>query len=105
LETLSPLAAKLKPSLQIDLTFHKGQEIDLAHQISTLEGTILVCWQHENILAIAQALKPVPLGLPSKWPGKRYNVIFRFDRAAEASTWTFQQLAPAMLADDPTDPI
>jgi hypothetical protein len=101
LETISPLAEKL--GMTVDLRFSKGQEADLATAISAIDGVVLVCWQHENIFAIASSLSPTPAGVPADWPGKRFNVIFRFDRPDAASAWSFQQLAPRMLDGDETE--
>jgi hypothetical protein len=100
-ETLTTIAAKLN-NLKIALKFEKGEEIALAAALSNLHGVSLVCWQHENILAICKALTPPPQDLPLKWPGDRFNVIFMFERAANTQDWSFQQFAPVMLAGDST---
>jgi hypothetical protein len=103
LETVSSLAAKLK--VNIDLRFAKGKEAGLANAVSTTEGVVLVCWQHEDIAAIAQALVPVVPGIPTHWPGDCFNVIFRFDRQTAAAAWTFQQIVPVMLDGDRSQPL
>jgi hypothetical protein len=98
LETISQLAAKL--GIDVDLRFAKGQEANLAAALSSMNGVTLVCWQHEDIAAIANALSPQPQGVPGKWPGDRFNVVFSFDRPDAAAAWTFQQLVPVMLKGD-----
>lgn len=98
LETISPLAAKL--AIQIDLRFAKGAEVDLAAAISEIRGVVLVCWQHEDIVAIADALSPRAHGIPKNWPADRFNVIFKLARADNASAWVFQQIVPIMLEGD-----
>jgi hypothetical protein len=103
LETISPLAAKL--GINVDLRFAKGQEADLAAAISLPDGVVLVCWQHEDIDAIAAALSPQPQGVPDGWPGDRFNVVFCFDRPDAAAPWTFQQFVPVMLEGDDSAPI
>jgi hypothetical protein len=103
LETVTPLAAKL--GIQVDLRFSKGSESDLAQSLSGIDGVALVCWQHEAILNIANALDPAPEGLPAKWPGDRFNVVFEFSRADNASAWKFQQIVPKMLDGDVTSHI
>jgi hypothetical protein len=99
LETVSPLAAKL--DIEIDVRFGKGQENDLAAAISAIEGVVLVCWQHEDILAIAKALAPNE-AIPAHWPGDCFNVVFRFDRPNSLSPWVFQQVVPDLLEADRT---
>ncbi len=103
LETVSPLAAKL--GIEIDLRFAKGEEADLAEAISAIEGVVLVCWQHEDIAAIANALTPRPQGVPQHWPGDCFNVVFKFARPDDASPWNFQQIVPVMLDGDKAEPI
>jgi len=103
LETISPLAAKL--GIKVDLHFAKGGEADLAKAISAIEGVVLVCWQHEDIAAIANALTPRPKGVPQNWPGHRFNLIFKFTRPGNASPWAFQQIVPVMLDGDTSEPL
>lgn len=103
LETVSPLAARL--AVTVDLRFTKGQEAALAVTISQVQGVVLVCWQHEDILAIAKSLNPLRQGLPAVWPGSRFNVVFQFDQADGNSRWSFRQLVPVMLDGDPANPL
>jgi hypothetical protein len=103
LETVSPLAAKL--SIEIDVRFGKGKETDLAAAISAIEGVVLVCWQHEDIVAIATALAPGEAHIPARWPGDCFNVVFRFDRPDSKSPWVFQQVVPVMLEGDRSGPL
>jgi hypothetical protein len=100
LETLTPLAAKL--GLRVNLEYSKGQEIALAEAISGIADVVLVCWQHEDIIAIANALTPTPPGLPNQWPGDRFNVLLRFDRSGPPAQWTLKQVTPVMLSGDKT---
>jgi hypothetical protein len=103
LETIWPLAAKL--GIDVDLRFAKGQETDLAATLSGMEGITLVCWQHEDIPAIANALIPPPQGAPGKWPGECFNVVFCFDRSEAGAAWTFRQFVPVMLKGDGSAPL
>jgi hypothetical protein len=49
-----------------------------------------VCWQHENIAAIASALSPRPAQFPHDWPPDRFNIVFRFVRDGGANAqWSF----------------
>ena len=102
LETISGLAAKL--GIATDLRFSKGQEAALASAISVVEGVVLVCWQHEDIATIAQALEPTAT-IPNAWPGDRFNVMLRFDRSAPDAVWAFTQIVPVMLDGDMRDPL
>ena len=84
-----PLQGKLPQGIQIQLDYGKGDEAELATAISALDGVVLVCWQHEDIATIANALIPPPLGVPSNWPKERFNVIFRFDRSGDGGNLDF----------------
>jgi broad specificity phosphatase PhoE len=97
-ETVSPLAAKL--NIDVDLSFAKDSEQALAQAISAIDGVVLVCWQHENIRDITNALTPSLPKPPTEWPKERFNVLFRFDRAEHSDPWTFQQVVPVMLDGD-----
>ena len=103
LETIYLLAVKL--GLDVDLHFAKGQEAELAAAISRIDGVTLVCWQHEDIADIANALIPKPQGIPDKWPGDCFNVVFCLERSDSASPWSFQQFVPVMLKGDRSTPI
>jgi hypothetical protein len=103
LETIWSLATKLE--IDVDLHFVKGQEADLAAALSGIDGVTLVCWQHEDIAAIANALSPRPQGVPDIWPGDCFNVVFCFDRSEAGAAWTFQQFVPVMLTGDRSTPI
>jgi len=98
LETITPLGAKL--NIKVNQDFSKGSEAELAEAICAIDGVVLVCWQHEDIVAISNALTPAPTGIPETWPGDRFNVVFRFDRPDSASLWAFQQVMPVMLDGD-----
>lgn len=100
LETVIPLSARL--GLEIDQRFTKGMESLLAAAISTIEGVVLVCWQHENIATIARILAP-GAEIPGAWPADRFNVLFRLGRDRPQSEWTFEQISPVMLAGDVPD--
>ena len=100
LETISGLAAKL--GIAVNLRFSKGQEAALATAISVVQGVVLVCWQHEDIATIAQALQPTA-AIPNVWPGDRFNVMFRFDRLGPDAYWAFTQIVPVMLDGDIRD--
>jgi broad specificity phosphatase PhoE len=103
LETVIPLAARL--GLEIDQSFTKGMESALAAAISTIDGVVLVSWQHEHIATIARALAPGATNIPGGWQTDRFNVLFRLDRDGPQFDWTFEQISPVMLAGDSPDPL
>jgi hypothetical protein len=98
LETVTATAGKL--GLHVNLQFSKGQETDLAAELVKSAGVTLVCWQHEDIVAMAQAIAPGNPRIPAAWPGDRFNVAFRLQRNDANSSWAFDQTAPVMLPGD-----
>ena len=98
LETVTSAAERL--GLTVNLQFGKGGETGLAAELDSIEGVALVCWQHENIAAIANAVAPRVAGIPAAWPEDRFNVVFRLKRKDESSPWSFDQEAPVMLPGD-----
>ena len=103
METVSVVAAKLQ--MPIDDTFTKGQETALVGKITTLDGVTLVCWQHEAIPAIATAILGSSDGVPDPWPDDRFDVVWRFTRAAAGGAWTFDQVCELLLPGDSAQPI
>jgi len=101
--TVSPLAAKLK--LSIIAKFAKGQEHDLAAEVTGWKGTTLVSWQHEPIPEIAETILGSAKGVPARWPGNRYDVVWRFVRRGKGGRWKFDQVCQNLLFGDKPDPI
>jgi hypothetical protein len=101
--TVSPLAAKL--GLKVIRTFTKRQEAGFAEEIAKQKGITLVCWQHEAIPATAAAILGSAKGVPDEWPGKRFDVVWRFVRSGKHKRWTFDQRCQNLLVGDQSHPI
>ena len=87
LQTVTPLAEALK--LAPVTTHTKGEEQALVDDALGRPGTILICWQHENIAAIGNLIVGNNTTVPQSWPEDRYDLIYVFDRAGDA--WNFRQ--------------
>jgi broad specificity phosphatase PhoE len=103
LETIGPLAAKLgiKPILK----YTKGEEEKLAAEITKRNGTTLVCWQHEDIAAIAKSILGAKAEIPSPWPAHRFDVVWCFRRSGKRKKWEFSQVCQLLLKGDEKKPI
>jgi hypothetical protein len=105
-ETVEPLAERrhLTPITR----WGHGDEARVAVEITELTGVVLVCWEHK---LIAKALLPALLGtqslpgVPSKWDGRRFDVVLRLDRAVPGAPWSFRQLFPRLLSGDSEIPL
>jgi len=102
-QTVSVLAAKL--GLKTKGTHTRGQEASLVAEIALLDGTTLVCWQHEMIPVIAANIMGNAIGLPAVWPGDRFDVVWRFTRATAGAPWAFDQICEQLLPGDSAKPI
>jgi len=103
-QTISLLADKLK--LGSILKFTMGQEAQLAAELTTLSGATLVSWQHEAIIAIATAIMGhTGNGVPKEWPDDRFDVVWAFEKATGAKSWSFRQVCQELLPGDSSKPI
>jgi len=105
-ETVLELAARVglnKPNT----SFAKGQEAALVAALLPLSGTALVAWEHKAIISDILPLLPVSNSgdLPTHWSGKRFDVVLRFDRATDATDFTFTELFPCLMPGDSNKPL
>jgi hypothetical protein len=97
-ETVTPLSRRIP--LELDTTYTKGQEADVASAAQHSQGAVLICWQHEDIPAIAAHL-PLSNGpVPSKWPGERFDIVWVFDLQPDTGRYVFSQVPQLLLAGD-----
>jgi hypothetical protein len=95
-ETIAPLAKKL--GIQVDSSFGKGEEEQLMEKVTSQPGPTLICWQHGEIPAIAEAFGNVTPTPPSKWPDSVYDVIWTLTKTSDG--WAFAQLPEMVLPED-----
>jgi len=74
------------------------------------DGVVLIAWQHEDIALTAKTGVPGisqeiltqtgtsgTLGVPTTWPGDRYDLVFVFDRPSGTGPVTAFALFPQQL--------
>ena len=91
--------------IPIAADFARGQEDKLAASLAASgAGTVLVCWDHTHIPALASAL-PLADGtlIPRAWPEDRFDVIWSFTLATGA--YSFSQVPQLLLSGDTDSPI
>lgn len=104
-ETATPLAERLQLPLRAD--YGVSQEHELADEIRSLTGVVIVFWEHKAIVTdLIPALKGSQTihDVPTKWDGDRFDVVLRFDRAVPDAPWSFRQLSPRLMSDDSDAP-
>ncbi len=103
-QTIAFVADKL--GLKPVMDFTAGQESQLAETLKALPGVTLVSWQHEKIRDIAQALMgELTPDVPAKWPDKRFDVVWVFEKANGNKSWKFRQVCQQLLPGDSSKPI
>lgn len=82
-QTLTGLSGTTGQS--IETPFSTGQEKKLSDAVvANFSGTVLICWEHDHIPAIAHALPTAPgTAVPETWPSDRYDLIWQFTRDGE----------------------
>ena len=99
-ETITPLSQRLDISLNVSGEYTKGQEADVAKAALASQGTVLICWQHEDIPAIAGNI-PLLNGLvPQEWPGDRFDLVWVFDLQSATGQYAFGQVPQDLLVGD-----
>lgn len=80
LETVQPLADAL--GLRIQHDFKNKEFVDLVDDIFNdpdyKNKTVVICWHHGNLPAIAALLGAPPGSYPDPWPADAYNIILDF---------------------------
>jgi hypothetical protein len=97
-ETVSSLSSRL--NVPVNTAFGKGQEASLVRQATAqaANGPVLICWQHGEIPAIAEAFGNVSPTPPSEWPDNVYDVIWTLTKTSDG--WAFAQIPEMVLPDD-----
>jgi hypothetical protein len=93
--TLTPLSRLL--NLPLSREFTPGDEEALAQHLDSLDGTILVAWEHKRIPQLARHLMSGDDIVPISWPDDRFDLIWLFVRA-DTQPRRFVQL-PQLLLD------
>jgi hypothetical protein len=112
-QTISALAAKLGNAVTVDTSHGKSHYAKMVKHALECSGTVLISWQHQDILPkqpgddciVSELLSQsgtsglaVP---PGPWPGDRYDMVLVFDRkSGEGPFETFTQVPQMLLAGD-----
>jgi hypothetical protein len=95
-QTIAPLATALNVPVR---TFLKGQEPELVAAVKKAEDVVLISWQHEALPAIASLIRGGADGVPARWPGHVYDLVWVFDLQATGA-WSFTQVPELVMPGD-----
>ena len=100
-QTVAPLAAALNLAVR---SFLKGQQVELVAAAQKAEDPVLISWQHEGIPDIAALIRGGTEGVPPRWPGHVYDLVWVFELQASGA-WSFKQVPELVMPGDPGEPI
>jgi hypothetical protein len=95
-QTIAPLATALNLPVR---TFLKGQEPELVAAVKNADGPVLISWQHEALPVIASLIRGSANGVPAKWPGHVYDLVWVLDLQASGD-WLFTQVPELVMPGD-----
>jgi hypothetical protein len=99
--TVNPLAEKL--GLALATEFANGDETKLIAAAKKVTGSVLICWHHEKIPAIAAGILGPEATFPRKWPDERFDLVWVF--VPVAGGWRLEQVPQMLLTGDSPAPI
>jgi hypothetical protein len=101
-QTIRGLADRL--GIPIASPFIVGHEARLAASlVSDYSGVVLICWEHDDIPALADGLPTAPgTVIPAQWPDDRFDVIWAFTLApgSAPARYAFSQIPQRLLPGD-----
>ncbi len=97
-QTLEPLAARR--NIPLNLEFGKGDEQRLADAAKSCDGIVVICWQHEFMAAVANAILGDNTTAPQQWPEHRFDVTWAFDLDGRTGVYRFSEQPQMLLAGD-----
>ncbi len=100
--TLAPLAAALGMLMDLTVADHDYQALAdrLLGDPRYDNATILICWHHGQILALAHALNAPPSTLPAIWPDAVFGWLLRLDFDASGQLLKAQASNQQLMFDD-----
>jgi len=121
-QTISALYGKMRAHAKrppvLNISFDKDDYAAMVGNVLALNGgTVLISWQHEDILpsgpgddsVVGELLKQSGSARPSDlpagpWPGNRYDMVLVFDRPSGTGPFTaFAQVPQMLLAGDTSE--
>ena len=102
-ETLLPLSERL--GLVVDSSFPKKEVGELVRAVRTIDGVVLIAWEHNLIPSIANMLAEDTSRVPQIWPDDRYDLVWVFRSTGQGGGMEFREVPQMLLAGDQPMPI
>lgn len=106
IQTVTPLAKAL--GIKIDADFTRGQTSavvqDLMENPAYDGRMVLICWQHTNLVQLAQTLAEYnnsqKVAIPQVWPDGAFDRVWLLDLSKNGKVVSFQNLPQRLLPGD-----
>ena len=102
-QTVAPLVDKLGTAVATNFDLKIGEESALASRAMACDGTVLICWAHNEIPAIVRGLalsKAAAAAVPADWPDARFDLVWVFDLNPTSQDYRFSQQPQRLLSGD-----
>jgi hypothetical protein len=99
-QTIKPLASKL--GLALDAKYLKQDHEQVANDVLSSNGVVLICWDHKFIPAVANGILGNTTTVPQKWKRKRFDLVWVFGWEPSTASYSFTQVPQELLPGDST---
>ena len=86
--------------LHLNLKHDKGDEKELVKDVLSKDGVVLIAWEHNAILDIANLILGNDKTSPQNWPDSRYDLVWVLDQQPHSGGWKFTQVPQLLLPGD-----
>jgi hypothetical protein len=86
--------------LKVNLKHSKGEEKKLVEDAISTHGIVLVAWEHNAMIDVANLILGNERSSPQKWPDSRFDLVWVFDQQPHESAWKLTQVAQLVLPGD-----
>ncbi len=99
-QTIGPLSYKLGVPINSDyLKGFPGVKHMVKHA-TMCPGNVLISWVHDELPEIANRILGDDDTAPQHWPGRRYDLVWVFERASDSTIYRFSQVPQLLLNGD-----
>jgi hypothetical protein len=89
--------------LKVNLKHQKGEEKKLVEDAMATHGVVLIAWEHNALLQVANLVLGNERSSPQKWPDSRFDMVWVLDHPPHSVDWKLTQVPQMVLPGDSTD--
>jgi len=78
----------------------KGKENKLLQEVLRSGSNVLIAWEHNAIIDLANLILGDRKSSPQRWPGSRFDLVWVFDQQPGSKKWKFTQVPQILLPGD-----